>query len=47
MAIGRTANDVLSLLDGLFGINQQVELSYTVYGVNGVLKLRNWSELSR
>lgn len=34
LAIGKTAH------------GRQEELSYTVYGAEGVLKLRNWSELS-
>ena len=33
-------------MNGLSGIGQEEELSYTVYGTEGVLKLRNWSELS-
>ena len=46
LAIGKTANDIPFLVNGISGIGQQEELSYTVYGVEGVLKLRNWSELS-
>ena len=34
------------LLNGISGIGQEEELSYIVYGTEGVLKLRNWSELS-
>lgn len=47
LAIGKTENDMLFLLNNLEEMNQQEELSYTVYGAEGVLKLRNWSELSR
>ena len=46
IAIGKTASDIPFLLNGISGIGQQEELSYTVYGDKGVLKLRNWSELS-
>ncbi|WP_342509052.1 Gfo/Idh/MocA family oxidoreductase [Sporosarcina sp. FSL K6-2383] len=47
LAIGKTKGDIPFLVNGIAGIGQQEELSYTVYGVEGVLKLRNWSELSR
>jgi len=46
LAIGETENQIPVLLNGLSGIGQEEELSYTVYGTEGVLKLRNWSELS-
>lgn len=46
LAIGQTERGIPFLLNGLSGIGQQEELSYTVYGTEGVLKLRNWSELS-
>jgi len=46
IAIGKTTGDISFLLNGISGIGQQEELSYTVYGDEGVLKLRNWSELS-
>jgi len=46
IAIGKTTGDISFLLNGISGIGQQEELSYTVYGDKGVLKLRNWSELS-
>ncbi|HJF32987.1 MAG TPA: Gfo/Idh/MocA family oxidoreductase [Sporosarcina psychrophila] len=46
LAIGKTVNDIPVFLNGVSGIGQQEELSYTVYGDEGVLKLRNWSELS-
>ena len=46
IAIGKTTGDIAFLLNGISGIGQQEELSYTVYGDKGVLKLRNWSELS-
>jgi predicted dehydrogenase len=46
LAIGTTVNDIPVFLNGISGIGQQEELSYTVYGDEGVLKLRNWSELS-
>ncbi len=46
LAIGKTIDDIPFLLNGVSGIGQQEELSYTVYGAEGVLKLRNWSELS-
>ncbi len=39
-------DDIPVFLNGISGIGQQEELSYTVYGDEGVLKLRNWSELS-
>lgn len=29
-----------------FRVGQEEELSYIVYGTKGVLKLRNWSELT-
>ena len=34
------------MLSDLFSVGQEEELSYIVYGTDGVLKLRNWSELS-
>ena len=46
LAIGKTENDIPVFLNGVSGIGQEEELSYTVYGDEGVLKLRNWSELS-
>ena len=46
LAIGKTVDDIPVFLNGVSGIGQQEELSYTVYGDEGVLKLRNWSELS-
>jgi len=46
LAIGKTMDDIPVFLNGVSGIGQQEELSYTVYGDEGVLKLRNWSELS-
>ena len=46
LAMGQTENQIPVLLNGLSGIGQEEELSYTVYGTEGVLKLRNWSELS-
>ena len=46
LAIGKTARNISFLLNGITGIGQQEELSYTVYGAEGVLKLRNWSEFS-
>ncbi len=46
LAIGKTVDDIPFLVNGIAGIGQQEELSYTVYGAEGVLKLRNWSELS-
>ncbi|MCZ2258959.1 Gfo/Idh/MocA family protein [Sporosarcina sp. G11-34] len=46
LAIGKTEKQIPVLLNGLTGIGQKEELSYTVYGTGGVLKLRNWSELS-
>ncbi|WP_318615948.1 Gfo/Idh/MocA family oxidoreductase [Sporosarcina sp. YIM B06819] len=46
LAIGQTESAIPFLLNGVSGIGQQEELSYTVYGAEGVLKLRNWSELS-
>ena len=46
LAIGETENKVPLLVNGLSGIGQEEELSYIVYGSEGVLKLRNWSELS-
>ncbi|MHA6258512.1 Gfo/Idh/MocA family protein [Sporosarcina sp. CAU 1771] len=46
LAFGSTEKNIPILLNGLTGIGQEEELSYTVYGAEGVLKLRNWSELS-
>lgn len=46
LAIGKTEKGIPVLLNGLSGIGQQEELSFIVYGTEGVLKLRNWSELS-
>lgn len=46
LAIGKTERHIPILLNGLTGVGQEEELSYTVYGTKGVLKLRNWSELS-
>ncbi|MBO0601452.1 Gfo/Idh/MocA family oxidoreductase [Sporosarcina sp. E16_3] len=46
LAIGKTVDDIPVFLNGVSGIGQQEELSYTVYGDEGVLKLRNWSELT-
>ncbi|MBO1910473.1 Gfo/Idh/MocA family oxidoreductase, partial [Microvirga sp. 3-52] len=46
MAMGETENKIPVLLNGISGIGQEEELSYIVYGTEGVLKLRNWSELS-
>ena len=46
IAIGETENKIPVLLNGISGIGQEEELSYIVYGTKGVLKLRNWSELS-
>ncbi|MFJ7932954.1 Gfo/Idh/MocA family protein [Sporosarcina sp. NPDC096371] len=46
LAIGKTGSDIPFLINGVSGVGQQEELSYTVYGAEGVLKLRNWSELS-
>ncbi|NYF24041.1 Gfo/Idh/MocA family protein [Sporosarcina sp. JAI121] len=46
LAIGKTVDDIPVFLNGISEIGQQEELSYTVYGDEGVLKLRNWSELS-
>lgn len=46
LAIGQTENDIPLLINGLSGIGQEEELSYIIYGTEGVLKLRNWSELS-
>jgi predicted dehydrogenase len=46
IAIGETENKIPVLLNGVSGIGQEEELSYIVYGTEGVLKLRNWSELS-
>ena len=46
IAIGETENKIPVLLNGVSGIGQEEELSYIVYGTKGVLKLRNWSELS-
>lgn len=46
LAIGTTENNIPFILDGLSDIGQIEELTYIVYGANGVLKLRNWSELS-
>ena len=46
LAFGKTEKQIPVLLNGISGIGQIEELSYTVYGTEGVLKLRNWSELS-
>ncbi|AOV08425.1 Gfo/Idh/MocA family protein [Sporosarcina ureilytica] len=46
LATGATENNIPFLLNGLSGIGQKENLTYIVYGTNGVLKLRNWSELS-
>lgn len=46
LAFGTTENQIPFLLNGLTNIGQVEELSYIVYGTTGVLKLRNWSELS-
>lgn len=46
LAIGQTENNVPLFINGLSGIGQEEELSYILYGTDGVLKLRNWSELS-
>ena len=46
LAMGETERKIPVLINGLSGIGQEEELSYTVYGTEGVLKLRNWSELS-
>ena len=46
IAIGETENKIPVLLNGITGVGQEEELSYIVYGTKGVLKLRNWSELS-
>lgn len=47
LAFGTTENQIPFLLNGLTNIGQVEELSYIVYGTTGVLKLRNWSELSK
>lgn len=47
LAFGKTEQDIPFLLNGLANIGQEEELSLIVYGSNGVLKLRNWSELSK
>src|SRR6185437_14002349 len=44
LAIGKTEKQIPVLLNGVTGIGQEEQLSYTVYGTEGVLKLRNWSE---
>ena len=46
LAIGETETAIPVLINGISGIGQGEELSYIVYGTEGVLKLRNWSELS-
>lgn len=46
LAIAETENQIPTLINGISGIGQEEELSYIVYGTEGVLKLRNWSELS-
>lgn len=44
LAIDETENKIL--INGPSGVGQEEELSYIVYGMGAVLKLRNWSELS-
>lgn len=46
LALGKTEKNIPFLINGLTNIGQVEELSYIVYGTEGVLKLRNWSELS-
>ncbi|MFD1929069.1 Gfo/Idh/MocA family protein [Sporosarcina siberiensis] len=46
LAIGKTEKQIPVLLNGLTGVGQLEELSYIVYGTEGVLKLHNWAELS-
>lgn len=47
LAIGKTEQHIPLLLNGLTSIGQEEELSFIVYGSKSVLKLRNWSELSK